>query len=192
MSNIELICKTFHYTILIEQSFLHFFFLLQVFKWYVVCIRKTVNDPCVFHFNWYGAIFVGKKHIFSVLLAFSITFINMFCNFWDINRLIASSFGLPIFALIKCCNWLKGERVLQDFNIQNEAGGSKRALIKTFEANVTNTIMEIHFFWAGKGTCCIPFQGTYGPLVSAVHVYQGFFFSSCNFWQFAFSFRQLI
>ncbi|XP_062164352.1 probable LRR receptor-like serine/threonine-protein kinase At1g56130 isoform X1 [Alnus glutinosa] len=68
--------------------------------------------------------------------------------------------------------YIQGERVLQDFNIQKEAGGSKRALIKTFEANVTNTIMEIHFFWAGKGTCCIPFQGTYGPLVSAVNVYQ--------------------
>ncbi|KAL0016404.1 hypothetical protein SO802_003473 [Lithocarpus litseifolius] len=68
--------------------------------------------------------------------------------------------------------YIQGERVVQDFNIQKEAGGSKRALIKTFEANVTNTIIEIHFFWAGKGTCCIPFQSTYGPLVSAVHVYQ--------------------
>ncbi|KAK7816807.1 putative lrr receptor-like serine/threonine-protein kinase [Quercus suber] len=69
--------------------------------------------------------------------------------------------------------YIQGERVVQDFNIQKEAGGSKRALIKTFEANVTNTIIEVHFFWAGKGTCCIPFQSTYGPLVSAVHVYQG-------------------
>ncbi|XP_065617305.1 probable LRR receptor-like serine/threonine-protein kinase At1g56140 isoform X2 [Quercus suber] len=68
--------------------------------------------------------------------------------------------------------YIQGERVVQDFNIQKEAGGSKRALIKTFEANVTKTIIEIHFFWAGKGTCCIPFQSTYGPLVSAVHVYQ--------------------
>ncbi|KAK9279059.1 hypothetical protein L1049_012734 [Liquidambar formosana] len=68
--------------------------------------------------------------------------------------------------------YIQGERVLQDFNIRNEAGGSKRALVKTFEANVTNTIMDVHFFWAGKGTCCIPFQGTYGPLVSAIHVSQ--------------------
>ena len=68
---------------------------------------------------------------------------------------------------------MKGERVLEGFNIQREAGGSKRALVKTLEANVTNTIMEIHFLWAGRGTCCIPFQSTYGPLVSAIHAYQG-------------------
>ena len=49
-------------------------------------------------------------------------------------------------------------------------------MIKTFEANVTKTIIEIHFFWAGKGTCCIPFQSTYGPLVSAIHVYQGYLY----------------
>ncbi|GLT43642.1 hypothetical protein SLA2020_175780 [Shorea laevis] len=68
--------------------------------------------------------------------------------------------------------YVQGERVLEDFNIGKEAGGSKRALIKTFEANVTNTIMDIHFLWAGKGTCCIPYQSTYGPLVSAIHVSQ--------------------
>ncbi|KAJ8751826.1 hypothetical protein K2173_026020 [Erythroxylum novogranatense] len=66
--------------------------------------------------------------------------------------------------------YIQGKLVLKDFNIQKEAGGSKTALIKTFEANVTNTIMDIHFFWAGKGTCCIPYQSTYGPLVSAIHV----------------------
>lgn len=68
--------------------------------------------------------------------------------------------------------FIQGEIVGQDFNIRNEAGGSKKALVKTFEANVTNTIIDIHFFWAGKGTCCIPFQSTYGPLVSAIHVSQ--------------------
>lgn len=68
---------------------------------------------------------------------------------------------------------MQGEKVLEDFNIINVAGGSKKALIKSFEANVTNTVMDIHFYWAGKGTCCIPFQSTFGPLVSAIHVTQG-------------------
>uniref|UniRef100_A0A1D1YL36 non-specific serine/threonine protein kinase n=1 Tax=Anthurium amnicola TaxID=1678845 RepID=A0A1D1YL36_9ARAE len=69
--------------------------------------------------------------------------------------------------------YIQGKRVLQDFNIQEEARGSKRAMIKSFEANVTDGIIDIHFFWAGRGTCCIPLQGTYGPLVSAIHVSQG-------------------
>ncbi|KAK4415380.1 putative LRR receptor-like serine/threonine-protein kinase [Sesamum alatum] len=68
--------------------------------------------------------------------------------------------------------YIQGEKVVQDFDIVKEAGGSKRALMKTFEANVTNTVMDIHLLWAGKGTCCIPFQSTYGPLVSAIHVSQ--------------------
>ncbi|KAK1316854.1 putative LRR receptor-like serine/threonine-protein kinase [Acorus calamus] len=66
--------------------------------------------------------------------------------------------------------YIQGDKVLQDFDIQKEAGGSKTAIVKTFTTNVTNTILEVHFFWAGRGTCCIPLQGTYGPLVSAIHV----------------------
>nr|XP_043614042.1 probable LRR receptor-like serine/threonine-protein kinase At1g56130 [Erigeron canadensis] len=66
--------------------------------------------------------------------------------------------------------YIQGERVAEDFNIMNEARGSNKALVKLFEANVTNTIMDIHMRWAGKGTCCIPFQSTFGPLVSAIHV----------------------
>nr|GLL46977.1 probable LRR receptor-like serine/threonine-protein kinase At1g56140 [Ipomoea trifida] len=67
---------------------------------------------------------------------------------------------------------IQGERVLRDFNVKQEAGGSKRALVKKFKANVTNNVLDIHFFWAGKGTCCIPVQSTFGPIVSAIHVTQ--------------------
>lgn len=70
---------------------------------------------------------------------------------------------------------MKGERVVQDLNIQKEAGGSNRALVKTFYAEVTNTVMDINLLWAGKGTCCIPVQSTYGPLISAIHVSRGSF-----------------
>ncbi|XP_068643016.1 probable LRR receptor-like serine/threonine-protein kinase At1g56130 [Aristolochia californica] len=68
--------------------------------------------------------------------------------------------------------YIQEERVLQDFNIVEEAKGWKRAVIRTFRTNVTNSIMDIHFFWAGKGTCCIPSQSTYGPLVSAIHIFE--------------------
>ncbi|KAL7204243.1 hypothetical protein ACSBR2_017336 [Camellia fascicularis] len=39
---------------------------------------------------------------------------------------------------------------------------------------VSETYIEIHFFWAGKGTCCVPTQGTYGPSISAISVTSDF------------------
>ncbi|KAJ0079186.1 hypothetical protein Patl1_24204 [Pistacia atlantica] len=33
---------------------------------------------------------------------------------------------------------------------------------------VSENYMEIHLFWAGKGTCCILDIGTYGPSISAI------------------------
>nr|GEW14051.1 hypothetical protein [Tanacetum cinerariifolium] len=54
----------------------------------------------------------------------------------------------------------------------NKARRSKRALAKLLETNVTNTIIDIHLMWAGKGTCCFSVQSTFGPLVSAIHVSQ--------------------
>lgn len=83
----------------------------------------------------------------------------------DDNSLSWKGLGRRLFDIC-----IQGMRVVQDFNIKNEAKGSKRAVVKTFHVNVTNNIMDVHFFWAGRGTCCIPLQSTYGPLVSAIHV----------------------
>ena len=62
---------------------------------------------------------------------------------------------------------------MKDFDISKEAGGIDRALPKIFKANVSENYLEIHLFWAGKGTCCVPIQGYYGPLISAIHVVSG-------------------
>ncbi|XP_028752449.1 probable LRR receptor-like serine/threonine-protein kinase At1g56130 [Neltuma alba] len=65
--------------------------------------------------------------------------------------------------------YIQGKHVLKDFDIKREAGNvSFRAVRKDFRVNVTENFVEIHLFWAGKGTCCIPAQGTYGPLISAI------------------------
>ena len=69
--------------------------------------------------------------------------------------------------------FLQGNRRQKDFDISKEAGGVGRALIKDFDVNVTQGFLEIHLFWAGKGTCCIPEQGDYGLLISAVKVSAG-------------------
>ncbi|XP_050226006.1 probable LRR receptor-like serine/threonine-protein kinase At1g56140 [Mercurialis annua] len=65
--------------------------------------------------------------------------------------------------------YVQGDRVLKDFDVRKEAGGvSKRAVERNFKAHVSENYLEVHLFWAGKGTCCIPLQGTYGPLISAI------------------------
>ncbi|KAE8667108.1 putative LRR receptor-like serine/threonine-protein kinase [Hibiscus syriacus] len=70
--------------------------------------------------------------------------------------------------------YIHGNRTLRDFDISREAGGVQRAVTPTFTANVTENHLEIHLFWAGKGTCCIPEQGYYGPLISAISVTPNF------------------
>ncbi|ERN14888.1 hypothetical protein AMTR_s00032p00162420 [Amborella trichopoda] len=65
--------------------------------------------------------------------------------------------------------YIQGKLELKDFDIRKAAGDSSfRAVPNTYKANVTENFLEIHLFWAGKGTCCIPNQGYYGPLISAV------------------------
>lgn len=63
---------------------------------------------------------------------------------------------------------------MEDFDIRKEAGGvSKRAVPKEFKAQVSENYLEIHLFWAGKGTCCVPAQGKYGPSISAISATAG-------------------
>ncbi|KAF7849729.1 hypothetical protein BT93_L0343 [Corymbia citriodora subsp. variegata] len=66
--------------------------------------------------------------------------------------------------------WTSRGRRLFDIYIQEAGGRSFRAVEKTFKVQVFENFVEIHLFWAGKGTCCVPSQGTYGPSISAIHV----------------------
>ncbi|KAE8720678.1 Leucine-rich repeat transmembrane protein kinase [Hibiscus syriacus] len=66
--------------------------------------------------------------------------------------------------------YILGTRKLRDFDISKEAGGVERAITKNFTVNVTENRLEIHLFWAGKGTYCTPEQGYYGPSISAISV----------------------
>ncbi|TKW06573.1 hypothetical protein SEVIR_7G248700v4 [Setaria viridis] len=66
--------------------------------------------------------------------------------------------------------YIQGERKEQNFDIRKEARGSYAAVQKQYIIPVTRNFLEIHLFWAGKGTCCIPSQGHYGPLISALSV----------------------
>lgn len=67
--------------------------------------------------------------------------------------------------------------MLKDFNIENEAGGVGKVIVKNFTVAVSNNTLEIRLFWAGKGTIGIPFRGVYGPLISAISVNPSMFLS---------------
>ncbi|KAK9268068.1 hypothetical protein L1049_010507 [Liquidambar formosana] len=76
---------------------------------------------------------------------------------------------------IKMSNVLDDKLVQKDFNIAEEAPGFVKPLVKQFNATVTNNILEIRFYWAGKGTTRFPVRGVYGPLISAISVDPGQF-----------------
>ncbi|XP_042411648.1 probable LRR receptor-like serine/threonine-protein kinase At1g53440 isoform X1 [Zingiber officinale] len=64
---------------------------------------------------------------------------------------------------------IQGVKVLQDFDIAKEANGTGREIIKYITVIIDGTL-EIHFYWAGKGTNSVPNRGVYGPLISAISV----------------------
>ncbi|XP_048438727.1 probable LRR receptor-like serine/threonine-protein kinase At1g56140 isoform X5 [Pyrus x bretschneideri] len=70
--------------------------------------------------------------------------------------------------------YIQGTRMTKDFDISKEAGGVNQAVVRKFNVNVSENYLEIHLFWAGKGTCCIPNYGDYGPLIAAIHATSDF------------------
>ncbi|XP_076900237.1 putative LRR receptor-like serine/threonine-protein kinase At1g56140 [Bidens hawaiensis] len=65
--------------------------------------------------------------------------------------------------------YLQGNMVFQDFDIKRAAGGASFSPVsRQATVEVSNNYLEIHLFWSGKGTCCVPEQGTFGPLISAI------------------------
>nr|TKS12968.1 putative LRR receptor-like serine/threonine-protein kinase RFK1 isoform X1 [Populus alba] len=62
--------------------------------------------------------------------------------------------------------------VSKDFNIEDEVGSAEKPLVKqVLNVNVTNNMLEIRFYFAGKGTTRIPDRGVYGPIISAISVF---------------------
>ncbi|KAK6123874.1 hypothetical protein DH2020_042388 [Rehmannia glutinosa] len=82
------------------------------------------------------------------------------------NTMVWKSLGRRVFDI-----YIQGNLAWKDFDIRKEGdGASLRAVVKDFTARVTENHLEIHLFWAGKGTCCVPAHGTYGPSISAISV----------------------
>lgn len=67
---------------------------------------------------------------------------------------------------------IQDQNIRTDFDITKEAGGFRRPMNITYEVTVDNPVLKIHLYWNGRGTCCIPYEGAYGPLVSAIRVFR--------------------
>ncbi|KAI4323056.1 hypothetical protein L6164_022693 [Bauhinia variegata] len=80
-----------------------------------------------------------------------------------------SSLGKRIFDVS-----IQGNLYLKDFNIMEEAGGAGIGITREFDVDVNGSTLEIHLYWAGKGTNAIPERGVYGPLISAISVTPNF------------------
>nr|XP_043609570.1 probable LRR receptor-like serine/threonine-protein kinase RFK1 [Erigeron canadensis] len=74
--------------------------------------------------------------------------------------------------------YIQGQLVKKNFNIDDESNGRGNPVVIPFNASVTNNILEIRFYWAGKGTTRFPRRGVYGPLVSAISVDP--YFKTCS------------
>ena len=61
----------------------------------------------------------------------------------------------------------------KDFNIEDQAKLAQTPVVLQQNISVTNNVLEIRFYFAGKGTTRIPDRGVYGPLVSAISVKSG-------------------
>ncbi|KAJ3695478.1 hypothetical protein LUZ60_000855 [Juncus effusus] len=63
----------------------------------------------------------------------------------------------------------------KDFNIMDKANELSNAAVifPFYDVMVKNGYIDIELVWNGRGTCCIPEAGTYGPLISAIRIYRG-------------------
>jgi hypothetical protein len=77
---------------------------------------------------------------------------------------------------------LSQERLVwKDFNIEDEVSSAEKPLVKqVLNVNVTNNMLEIRFYFAGKGTTRIPDRGVYGPIISAISVFSGKLYVNVN------------
>ncbi|KAG2301935.1 hypothetical protein Bca52824_030586 [Brassica carinata] len=62
--------------------------------------------------------------------------------------------------------YVQGRLVEKDINIRPT--DDFRVVRREYKAHVSENYLEIHLFWAGRGTFDIPVLGTFGPLISTI------------------------
>ncbi|KAG6736093.1 hypothetical protein POTOM_061206 [Populus tomentosa] len=83
------------------------------------------------------------------------------------NDLTYRSLGRRIFDI-----YVQEILVWEKFNIEDQVGSAEKPLVKqVLNVSVTDNMLEIRFYFAGKGTTRIPDRGVYGPIISAISVF---------------------
>nr|XP_011470949.1 PREDICTED: probable LRR receptor-like serine/threonine-protein kinase RFK1 isoform X1 [Fragaria vesca subsp. vesca] len=85
------------------------------------------------------------------------------------NNQTFTSLGRRIFDI-----YIQDKLWWKDFNIEDQAKLAQTPVVLRQNISVTNNVLEIRFYFAGKGTTRIPDKGVYGPLVSAISVKSDF------------------
>ncbi|GMP74153.1 hypothetical protein CsSME_00031654 [Camellia sinensis var. sinensis] len=66
---------------------------------------------------------------------------------------------------------IQGKQVKTNFNIVEQANGVDKSITQEFKVHVDNSRLEIHLYWAGKGSTGYRFP-QYGPLISGISVHR--------------------
>ncbi|KAL6201311.1 hypothetical protein ACLB2K_025025 [Fragaria x ananassa] len=85
------------------------------------------------------------------------------------NNQTFTSLGRRIFDI-----YIQDKLWWKDFDIEDQAKLAQTPVVLRHNISVTNNVLEIRFYFAGKGTTRIPDRGVYGPLVSAISVKSDF------------------
>ncbi|KAG8067607.1 hypothetical protein GUJ93_ZPchr0005g14251 [Zizania palustris] len=71
--------------------------------------------------------------------------------------------------------YVQGHLKEKNFDIRKTAGGKSFTTVnRSYTTIVSENFLEIHLFWAGKGSPRIPTEGYYGPMISAISVSPNF------------------
>ncbi|KAL2326322.1 hypothetical protein Fmac_025380 [Flemingia macrophylla] len=127
------------------------------------------RDPSDAFSRWPYSGFSWADHHITWSISGSYTTVNLLSGsaVEDGNPTVVTSLGRRIFDVS-----IQGVRYLKDFNITKTAGGVGKGITEEFD--VDDGTLEIHLYWAGKGTTAIPDRGVYGPLISTIEMIPNF------------------
>ncbi|KAJ6756752.1 LEUCINE-RICH REPEAT-CONTAINING PROTEIN-RELATED [Salix purpurea] len=136
-------------------------------------IKDNITDPTNHNSTKVKTLDPGKPNMDSILALSKKCTSKHHSLFINCGGARTTAEGNPYDEDISTERFFSGERKLKDLNIVEMAKGPNEAWKTSFTAIVDDNPLEIHFFWAGKGSLDNPLALN-GPLVSAISVTPNF------------------